>query len=65
MPHTKEVEEFLSSIGPFYEFAYEEERATSIPSDIMDEAANQSSRVQSHDPNMSADPDIINTGTDN
>ena len=63
MPHTKEVEDFLGSIGPFYEIAYEEERATFTPSDVMDEAANdQSSRIQSHDPNMSADLDIINTG---
>ena len=71
MPHTKEVEEFLKSIGPFYEVADsdEEERVAFTPNemdDAMDEAANQSSQIQSHDPNISAD--LSNTyekGTEN
>ena len=63
MPHTKEVEEFLKSIGPFYEIADsdEEERAAFTPNemdDAVDKAANQSSQIQSHDPNISADLNI-------
>ena len=71
MPHTKEVEEFLKSIGPFYEIADsdEEERAAFTPnemSDVVDEAANQSSQIQSRDPNISADLEVtVNTGTVN
>jgi hypothetical protein len=70
MPHTKEVEEFLKSIGPFYEIADSDdggERTAFTPnemSDVMEEATNQSSQIQSRDPNMSADLDITNRGTD-
>ena len=65
MPQTKEVEEFLKTIGPFYEIvdSDEEQRSTFTPDDVMDEAANQSSQIESHDPNISADLDITNTGT--
>ena len=68
MPHTKEVEEFLKSIGPFYEVADsdEESRAAFTPNDmddVTDEAANQSTQIQSHDLNISADLDItVNIG---
>ena len=68
MPHTKEVEEFLKSIGPFYEVADsdEEERAPSEVDDVMEEAANQSLQIQPRDPNISADLDVaVNIGTDN
>ena len=67
MPHTKEVEEFLKSIGPFYELADsdKEERAAFTPNEmdnVVDEVANQSSQIQSHDPNISADLNITDIG---
>lgn len=69
MPHTKEVEDFLKSIGPFYELADsdEEERTVFTPNvvdDVIDEAANQSSQIQSHDPNISTNLDTTNIGKD-
>ena len=72
MPQTKEVEDFLKSIGPFYEIAEseeegeEKERATLTPNqldDVTGETTNQSLQVESHDPNISADLSINNTGT--
>ena len=58
MPQTKEVEEFLKSIGPFYEMAdseeeekEEEEKSPSEVDDVTGEKTNELSLIESHDPN--------------
>ena len=57
MPQTKEVEEFLKSIGPFYEMAdseeeeEEEEKSPSEVDDVTGEKTNEVSLIDSHDPN--------------
>lgn len=72
MPQTKEVEDFLKSIGPFYEIAdsgeeeVDGEKPTSTPNELDDvtgETTNQSFQIESHDPGLSADLSINKTET--
>ena len=60
MPQTKEVEDFLKSIGPFYEVADSEEeekekeeeaKSTFTPDGVTGEKTNDISQIESHDPN--------------
>ena len=74
MPQTSEVEEFLKSIGPFYEIAEsdeeeeeeEEERSSMFtPNEIDDvtgELPNQSLQGESHDWNIKSNLDINSSG---
>ena len=68
MPQTKEVEDFLKSIGPFYVItdSDEEGRATFTPNnmddDVTGETTNQSVQIGSQDPNISVDLETSNTG---
>lgn len=69
MPQTKEVEDFLKSIGPFYEIADSEEevdgeRPKFNPSELDDvtgETTNQNFQNESHDPSLTADLSINKT----
>ena len=72
MPQTKEVEDFLKSIGPFYEIAdsgeeeVDGERPTFTPNDlddVTDETTNQSFQTESHDPSLNANLSINKTET--
>ena len=68
MPQTPEVEEFLKSIGPFYEIAYSDEELlmdgfTQNELDaIEDETANQSSQVKSRDSATCVEVDVTVEG---
>ena len=66
MPQTKEVEDFLKSIGPFYVITDSDEEERTTPNDMDDdvtgETTNQSVQIGSQDPNISVDLETSNTG---